>query len=81
LTRGKVAPEVNTDTNQLCLVLPERKRIQEKMSNPKPLSTAEMREVIQDIYTLIARDPEVIYFSGSEPRDGLCPVCGVHVEG
>jgi hypothetical protein len=80
LTRGKVSPEVDTDSNQLSLVLPERNRIQAKMSDPSPLSTVEMREAIQDIYTLIARNYKVFYLPGEEPQDGLCPVCGEDVE-
>jgi hypothetical protein len=80
LTRGKVSPEVDDNTSQLTLILPERSRIQAKMASTLSLTAAEMREAIQDIYTLIARDGEVFYLPGEEPRNGLCPVCGDDVE-
>lgn len=50
------------------------------MASTLSLTAAEMREAIQDIYTLIARDGEVFYLPGEEPRNGLCPVCGDDVE-
>ena len=80
LTRGKASLEVDTDGNPLALILPERKRIQEKMSSGSPLSKDEMREAIQDFYTLITRDYTVFYRPGEEPVGGSCPVCGEDLE-
>jgi hypothetical protein len=44
LTQGKVSLEVDTDSNQLTLILPERSCIQTKMSSALPLTTVEMRD-------------------------------------
>lgn len=80
LTRGKISPEVDSDGNHLNLILPERSRIEKKMRSTKPLDTDQMREAIQDVYTLISRDYTVFYRPGEEPLDGLCPVCGKDME-
>ena len=74
-TRGKISPEIESDNNQLNLILPERSRITDKMETSKPLLKHEMREAIQDLYTLITRDKAVFYRPGEEPLCGLCPVC------
>jgi hypothetical protein len=80
LTRGKISPEVDRDGNHLNLILPERSRIAEKMESDAPLTTGQMRDAIQDVYTLITRDYTVFYLPGEEPLGGLCPVCGINME-
>ena len=75
LTRGKVSTEADSEGNQLNLVMPERDRISKRMQQTEQLTTVEMREAIQDIYTLCTRDYEVFYRPGEEPVEGLCPVC------
>ena len=74
LTRGKVSLEVDTDVSRLCLLIPERARITEKMKR-ELVSSDKTREATHDLLALCKRDYTVFYLPGEEPVDGLCPVC------
>jgi hypothetical protein len=76
LTRGRVATAVDTDVSRLCLLIPERARVAEKMRRKSPISVDEMREATRDLLALCKRDDTVFYLPGEEPVDGACPVCG-----
>jgi hypothetical protein len=75
LTRGKVLLEVDTDVSRLCLLIPERARIAEKIKQESILSGDEMRDVAHDLLALSKRNYMVFYLLNEEPVDGLCPVC------
>lgn len=77
ITRGKESPEdvIKTDFVQnLGLMMPERGRLAEMMATDRPLKQEEMRQAMQDLYSLCIRDFTVLYRPGEEPIDGACPV-------
>jgi hypothetical protein len=80
LTRGKLSPEIDVDRDQLNRVIPERDRTSKKMRQTGHLTIPEMREAIQDFYTLCIRNNDVFYRPGEEPLEGLCPVCDEDIE-
>ena len=58
----------------LSLIIPERGRLAKMMARKDPLTELEMRQAMQDIYSLCAQDFTVLYRPGENPVDGACPV-------
>jgi Protein of unknown function (DUF3435) len=80
LTRGRVATDIDAEVSWLCLLIPERARIAEKMRRKSALSVEEMREATRDLLALCKRDYTVFYLPGEEPVNGACPVCNNKME-
>ncbi|KAN0069234.1 Protein of unknown function (DUF3435) domain containing protein [Elaphomyces granulatus] len=77
LTRGKEAAQDKSKTDfvqSICLLIPERGRLAQKMVADHALEPSEMWQALQDLYTLCVQDFTVLYLPKSRPVDGACPV-------
>ncbi|KAK5202942.1 hypothetical protein LTR41_011299 [Exophiala xenobiotica] len=77
LTRGKEAAPDKSKTDfvqSLCLLIPERGRLAQKMAADHALEPTEMWKTMQDLYTLCMQDFTLLYLPKSRPVDGACPV-------
>lgn len=77
LTRGKEQPHdlCRTDlVDSLCLLIPERGRLAQRMASDEPLSPGAMWDAMRDLHSLCSRDLSVLYLPGHEPLDGSCPI-------
>ena len=77
LTRGKETAQDKSKTDfvqNICLLIPERGRLSQKMAADHPLEPGEMWQAVQDLHTLCIRDLTVLYLPRSRPVDGACPV-------
>ena len=77
LTRGKGATQDKSKADfvqSICLLIPERGRLAQKMAADHALEPGEMWQALQDLYTLCVQDFTVLYLPKSRPVDGAYPV-------
>ena len=58
----------------LCLLIPERGRLAQRMNQDEPLSPDSMWQAVSDLSALCTRDFTVLYLPGLYPLEGCCPV-------
>lgn len=76
LTRGRVVAQDKSKTDvvqNICLLIPERGRLAQKMAADQPLEPGEMWQALQDLHALCVQDFTVLYLPRSRPVDGACP--------
>lgn len=77
LTDGKkqaLDPNDADLVRHLCLVIPERGRLAQRMSQDEPLSPQLMWQAVHDLYSLCTRDFTVLYLPGLVPHQERCPI-------
>jgi hypothetical protein len=77
LTGGKKQARDPNDADlvrHLCLLIPERGRLAQRMSQDEPLSLNSMWQAVHDLYSLCTRDFTVLYLPGLGPLEGKCHV-------
>lgn len=77
LTGGKKQAHDSNDADlvrHLCLLIPERGRLAQRMSQDEPLSPHSMWQAVRDLYSLCIRDFTVLYLPGLDPLEGRCHV-------
>jgi hypothetical protein len=81
LTRGKVAPNMDTEPDDIIDFITERQRVAKLMANQTRLPRSEMKGVVQDLYVLASRDFRVCYLPGEGPDEqGNCRFCGTSMQ-
>jgi hypothetical protein len=76
-TRGEQQADDRDRTDlvrSLCVLIPERKRLAEKMMSSEPLTLESMWLAIQDLCSLCQSDSAVLYLNGLQPVNGRCPI-------
>jgi hypothetical protein len=58
----------------LCLLIPKRGRLAQRMASDEPLSPSAIWDAMYDLYSLYSRDLSVLYLLGYEPLDGSYPI-------
>lgn len=85
LTRGRGVAQDKSKTDfvqNICLLIPERGRVAQKMAADQPLEPGEMWQALQDLHSLCVQDFTVLYLPRSRPVDGACPTkcCQLHLD-
>jgi hypothetical protein len=70
LTRGRGVAQDRSKTDfvqNICLLIPERGRLAQKMAADQPLEPGEMWQALQDLHALCVQDFTVLYLPRSRP--------------